>query len=609
MYSENTHAYKGGRMAAAIPLLFLFVALLHPGRLAAAPAFRASLDRPAVPIGESATLTLSFEGGQPDQIPALPPQANLRVESAGTSRNVSIVQGQITSTITQQYLVTPLQPGTYEIPPLQAVIAGKPVSSPALKLTAVKAGEAAEGTEQPLALMRIFAPKQEVYTGEAVSVELQVLVREGVLNAEEILRAFDSYTGTPITAEGSRILRTAHASRRRAQWNGVNYTLSTLVTAISPVKTGVIALNSIETPLTLQLPVPGQRRRDMFDPFGMFQQTRQQRVVLRAEAVELKVMPLPSTGRPANFNGAVGSFSLSMEAGPTNVAAGDPVTLRIRLEGSGDLEALTLPEPDLKAFRIYPATSKIESQDPLQLQGAKIFEQVVVPQSAELKMIPGITFSFFDSSQKSYRTLQHPDLPLMVRPGGATPPPVAATVRQQEGQDPPAAPDIVPIKRRLDLSATLGAPMVQQTWFYGLQLVPVSVLAAAMLFRRRIEEEKRNPRLRRRREVDRTVRAGLADLRKFAAAEQAEEFFSMLFRLLQDRISERLDVPSSSITEAVVDDRLRPAGVPEDLLRLLSELFQACNVARYAPAQSSQALQALVPKAERALEALRSVRL
>jgi hypothetical protein len=66
-------------------------------------------------------------------------------------------------------------------------------------------------------------------------------------------------------------------------------------------------------------------------------------------------------------------------------------------------------------------------------------------------------------------------------------------------------------------------------------------------------------------------------------------------------LGERLDLPASSITEAVIEDRLRPAGVPEDTLARLHALFQSCNMARYAPVKSSQELSALIPEVEMAL--------
>ena len=75
------------------------------------------------------------------------------------------------------------------------------------------------------------------------------------------------------------------------------------------------------------------------------------------------------------------------------------------------------------------------------------------------------------------------------------------------------------------------------------------------------------------------------------------------------RNAERLDLPASAITEAVIDEHLRPRELPEIIIGPLHELFQLCNLARYAPIKSSQELAAIVPKFERVVGSLQSLKL
>jgi hypothetical protein len=69
-----------------------------------------------------------------------------------------------------------------------------------------------------------------------------------------------------------------------------------------------------------------------------------------------------------------------------------------------------------------------------------------------------------------------------------------------------------------------------------------------------------------------------------------------------------LDLPASAITEAVLDERLRPRSVPEAILLPLHELFQTCNLARYAPVKTSQELAAIIPKVESVLNELHRIK-
>jgi hypothetical protein len=49
--------------------------------------------------------------------------------------------------------------------------------------------------------------------------------------------------------------------------------------------------------------------------------------------------------------------------------------------------------------------------------------------------------------------------------------------------------------------------------------------------------------------------------------------------------------------------------VPEAILSSLHELFQSCNLARYAPVKTSQELAAMIPKFEAILRELQGLKL
>jgi hypothetical protein len=357
----------------------------------------------------------------------------------------------------------------------------------------------------------------------------------------------------------------------------------------------------------LVIELPASRPRNVFDIFNHGEQ-RQLSVATGTET--LQSLTLPREGAPPDFNGAIGRFTMNMTAGPTNVSAGDPITVRVQISGRGSLDALSLP--DQRAwhdFKTYPPTAKVETTDPLELQGTKTFEQIVTPQNADIKALPPISFSFFDPEVKGYKTLTQPSVPLLVRPGAvAVAPTMVATQKPQENSPPPAQ-DIVPNKQRLGPLAQIGPALAQQPWFLVLQSLPLLAFVSAVVVRRRAESLAHNPRLRRQREVAHTVEKGLRELKQFANENNSEAFFGTLVRLLQEQLGERLDLPATAITEAVVEERLRPSGVPEGTLSQLQELFQLNNLARYAPIKSSQELVALIPKVEGLLASLRNLKL
>ena len=222
--------------------------------------------------------------------------------------------------------------------------------------------------------------------------------------------------------------------------------------------------------------------------------------------------------------------------------------------------------------------------------------------------LPPFSFSYFDPDTGSYRTLTEPSVALAVRSAGATPVPTIAATQTATVENPARPADILPIKDDLGVLVPAGPPLVTRPLFIALQAVPVLAWLAALVWRQRTDQLANNPRLRRQRQVALRVRDGLDDLRRRAAENNSDEFFATLFRLLQEQLGERLDSPASSITEAVIDERVARLGATEPELNGLRELFQLCNQARYAPIRGSAELNSVVGQFERVIRQLRELK-
>src|SRR6185437_9881144 len=381
------------------------------------------------------------------------------------------------------------------------------------------------------------------------------------------------------------------------------FSLLVYKTFVIPAKAGRLTLG----PATLVLAVPHPNTR--VDFFG--QPVDWMDVNLATDPVNIDVHPLPTNNVPADFNGAVGAYSLATSISTNTVTVGDPITVTVQITGRGPIDSLTLSSlNNWRDFRVYPPSTKVETTDEFGLEGVKSFEQAVIPENAEVKELPPITFSFFDPDRKSYRTVSHPATPVIIRPGNAAPaqPTVLATTPLDRDEPKPAT-DIVHIKPRIGALAQIRPALIQQSWFISLQTVPLLAWLAVLVWRRREENLAGNPRLRRKRQVAQTVREGLTDLRRLADATRTEEFYATVFRLLQEQLGERLDRPASAITESVIEEQLRPQGADAETLATLQELFQACNQARYAQQRSGAELAALIPKVESALKQLQQLKL
>lgn len=594
--------YERRRRARIACIASLWLGLFVSLGTAFAATFTAALEADTITLGESIQLGLTFKGAQPDGPPAPPGVANLQITYNGQASQFEIVNGKSTSSVTYNFAVTPRQAGDYIIPAMSINAGGQQLTSQPLRLKVLKPGAPPPGavaSDTEPAFLKLVLPKTNVYLGEIITGELQFYFRQGVQLADQ-----PRITGLP--AEGLSFGKITPGTQRQVQIGNSVFTIIPASVPLTAIKTGPLSVGPITASVVIQLPTANRQR----DIFGFFNRGEQRQLALATDTIAVQSLPLPTENAPANFSGAVGQYRMSVNVGPTNIATGDPITVRVQITGRGALDALTLPEQGAwHDFKAYPPTSKVETSDPLGLQGTKTFEQIIAPQSTDISELPPFSFSFFDPDARKYQTLTRPAIKLTVRPGGNTPAPVIAATTKTTSDNPPPQQDIVPIKPRLGSVTKIGGPLVAKPWFLAVQSAPVLAFVAAFVWRRRTDSLANNPRLRRQRQVAQIIRAGTQELQQLAAANNSEKFFVTLFRLLQEQLGERLDCPASAITEAVVDEKLRPRGVPDATLAQIHELFQSCNLARYAPTRSGEELAALIPKFTNVMRQIQGVKL
>ncbi|HEY3931097.1 MAG TPA: BatD family protein [Verrucomicrobiae bacterium] len=587
----------------------LFCLALGDAQVRAAT-FTASLDRETIALGETATLSLTFEGGSPQTTPMPPNIPGLQISYVGPSSQFSFINGQTSSTVTHHFTLTPRQTGEFIIPALTADVDGQQLTSQPVKLTVTQpetptTADVDSGSQ--VAFMKFALPEKKFYPGEVVIAQLRVYLRDDVQN-------FGNFQLASIPADGFTIGKMAQGSTQRVQIGGHTYSVIPLAIALTVIKTGTLNIGPVTASAVIVLPASGRSRDSVFEQFGIRDPFNnfggeQKQISLATDPLNVESLPLPAENVPASFNGAVGDYTMTVTAGPTNVTVGDPITVRVQISGRGALDSLTLPDQTAwKNFKTYPPTSKLETTDQLGLEGTKTFEEIVTPQNTDVHELPPFSFSFFDPEQNTYRTLTQPSVPLLVHSGGAAAMPTFAATKSSGAENPTQPQDIVPIKQQLGTLQKIRLPWATQPAFLAAQSLPVLAFLAAFVWRRRTENLANNPRLRRQRRVLKLIQNGTNDLRRFASENNSDEFFATLFRLLQEQLGERLDCPASAITEAVIDEHPVFRNAPEATLHALRELFQLCNQARYAPMRTSRELAAVIPQFENAICELQNLK-
>lgn len=148
---------------------------------------------------------------------------------------------------------------------------------------------------------------------------------------------------------------------------------------------------------------------------GFFGQYDEEEIMIPVEGAKeltVEVLPLPERGRPKDFTGLIGKLRLKVEATPTELKEGDPLTLTISIENINDylfeLPPFSQQEPFFSQFRIPDAApGKIEN-------GNKIFIQTIRPLTKEVNSIPSISLNYYDTQNHRYSFLKSDPIPLTV---------------------------------------------------------------------------------------------------------------------------------------------------------------------------------------------------
>ncbi len=250
-------------------------------------------------------------------------------------------------------------------------------------------------TANGTAFVRLRLSKHELYVGETIPIDIQVGMRDGFVA---------SLNGLPTLNGDAFTLNKLSSQPQRGEEiiDGRPYTVLTWHSALAAVKPGELAL-TIETPLTVRMRTTARPDAgflgeagldDLFnDPMfqNFFGASTEKDITVASAPTAFTVLALPTHDRPADFSGAVGNFSVSSDVSDEKVAAGDPVTLRLRVSGTGNFDRVMTPMlHDVEHWKTYSPTAKFKAEDDIGHRGEKTFEQPLIATQSGMQSLPAV---------------------------------------------------------------------------------------------------------------------------------------------------------------------------------------------------------------------------
>ncbi|MBQ4462069.1 MAG: protein BatD, partial [Bacteroidaceae bacterium] len=306
--------------------------------------------------------------------------------------------------------------------------------------------------------------------------------------------------------------------------------------------------------------------------------------------ITIDVMPLPS--KPDNFSGAVGDFDIKSEVNTTKLKENETLTLKITVEGNGNMKLLTAPKVEVPSeLEAYdPKVTDNTELTPNGVKGNKTFEYMFIPRSKGEYTIPAVEFVYFDLKTKRYKTVKSRVFTIHVEKGDGTSK-SNATADYTKRDD-----DIHSIKLGDEDLYPINDNLFGSFTFYLGFIIPLVVFIIAYFVIRKIMADNANVTKKRKKGASK-----LANKRLLAASEmmnrQDEAFFDEILRSLSGYVADKFNIPTVDMTKENIIAKLSEAGVSADVANELVDVLDECQFAKFAPGDADDKMQSLYGKA------------
>ena len=569
-----------------ITYILLLVSVLTFG---AEAQFTVKVSSSIVEVGErfQITFTVNARGGSFSS----PPFDNFRMLSGpNQSQSMHVINGKTSQSTSISYVLVAEKKGVYTIGKATITSNEKALYTEPIKITVVDKnpnGSSAQRNEsqqrkteaeqlKEYVFVRATVDKTKAYVGEKVAVTYKLYSRLNLsgLDLESPSRFNGFWTQDLLTLYGRNIQKT------RENYKGQVYDVVDLQqTLLYPQRSGEMTIDPLSIIAKVQIPRRAKTYMEQF--WGGGYDIKE--VTVASKPIKLNVLPLPSAGKPDNFLGAVGKFSMKMSSNKDSLVANESVNVKIEIKGNGNLPLINAPSLNFSTnFEVYdPETKNNFKTSYTGSTGSKTFDYLVIPRhSGEFELKP-YTFSYFDVNTKKYSTISADPIRMIVEKGDDEEV-VTYSGRRKE--------DIELISTDIRYIHVNEVTLKKaDDHFFGSRLFYL-ILAAIILFAVLIVLiAKRNKAILsdqsglRKSKASKIAKKRLAKAKKHLDAKENSEFYEEISTALFGYFADKFNLEVAEISQEKIIDLLSESGSEEAVKNEVKLILDETEMARFAP--------------------------
>ena len=525
----------------------------------------------------------------------------------GPSRSTQYqnINGVETNSITFTYILMAGKEGTYKIPGATIVADGNNYTSNSVEVKVLppdqSSGSASGSSAQ--------SSRNQANSGKITDKELFMMAsasKTKVYEQEAILLTYKVYTQVNLTGLNGDIpdLKGFHTQEVELpnqktftleHYNGRNYnTTIWRQLVLFPQQTGKIEIPSVTFEGTIS------QRIASADPFDAFFNggnviNIQKNLVTPKLVIDVKELP---AGKPSNFSGGVGEFTISSSINTQELKTNDAVTIKLVISGTGNMKLINTPEVNFpQDFEIYDP--KVDNKFNLTrngLAGNKVIEYLAIPRHAGTYTIPPIEFSYFDLKSQSYKTLKTDAYTLNVAKGEGNSEQVVANFISKE--------DLKVLGQDIRYIKTGETNLTRKDeYFFGSMsywmwyIIPLALFIAYMVIYRKQALENANVAKVRTKKANKVATKRMKNAGKLLTEKKTEAFYDEVLKALWGYISDKLSMPVSQLSKDNIEGKLQQHQVADELVKEFIDILNDCEFARYAPGSQDEKMDKIYSSA------------
>lgn len=521
--------------------------------------------------------------------------------SRSSQNSTQIINGKVSSSssITYTYILMAGKEGTYNIPAASIVADGETKISNSLQIKVLPADDAsassAQGgsasssrsqavgskiTDKDL-FITASASKTKVYEQEAILLTYKVYT---VVDLRQLYGDMPDLKGF----HTQEVELPAQKTFSLEHYNGRNYNTTVWRQyVLFPQQSGTMEIPSITFDGVVA------QRINSGDPFDAFFNGGANYVEIKKKIVtpklKINVAALPS--KPADFSGAVGTFTMASSINSKSVKTNDAVTIKLTVTGTGNMKLIGTPEVKFpQDFEVYDP--KIDNQFNLTregLSGSKTYEYLAIPRHAGKFTIPAVSFTYFDLKTKTYKTLKSEEYVINVEKGQGNADQVIADFTNKESVK-MLGNDVRYIKRGATQFAQRGDYFYGTTAYWMWYIIPFVLFVGVILMYRKQAMDNANTAKMKTKKANKVAVKRMKLAGKLLSENKKNEFYDEVLKALWGYISDKLSIPVSQLSKDNIEQELSRYGVNEELVKAFINVLNDCEFARYAPGDENEAM-------------------